>query len=75
MRIKDMITQDESYWYFNKFSPLLLLKMLGFKGLSQVLPNGTVTYERYQTLKTFSWKTKKNNHYLFTDGLNTLSKK
>ena len=26
MRIKDMITQDESNWYFNKFSPLLLLK-------------------------------------------------
>ena len=21
MRIKDMITQDESNWYFNKFSP------------------------------------------------------
>ena len=26
MRIKDMITQDESNRYFNKFSPLLLLK-------------------------------------------------
>ena len=26
MRIKDMITQDESNWYFNKLSPLLLLK-------------------------------------------------
>ena len=26
MRIKDMITQNESSWYFNKFSPLLLLK-------------------------------------------------
>ena len=26
MRIKDMITQDESNWHFNKFSPLLLLK-------------------------------------------------
>ena len=23
MRIKDVITQDESIWYFNKFSPLL----------------------------------------------------
>ena len=22
MRIKDMITQDESNWYFNKFSPI-----------------------------------------------------
>ena len=27
MRIKDMITQDESKWYFIKFSPLCLLKM------------------------------------------------
>ena len=27
MRIKDMITQDENNWYFNKFSPLILLKM------------------------------------------------
>ena len=26
MRVKDMITLDESNWYFNKFSPLLLLK-------------------------------------------------
>ena len=26
MRIEDMITQDESNWCFNKFSPLLLLK-------------------------------------------------
>ena len=26
MRIMDMITQDESNWYFNKFSPLHLLK-------------------------------------------------
>ena len=26
MRIKDMIIQDESNWYFNKFIPLLLLK-------------------------------------------------
>ena len=29
MRIEDMITQDESNWYFNKFSPLLPLKMIG----------------------------------------------
>ena len=27
MRIEDMITQDKSNWYFNNFSPLLLLKM------------------------------------------------
>ena len=27
MRIKDMITEDESNWYFNKFSQLPLLKM------------------------------------------------
>ena len=42
MRINDMNSQDESYWYFNKLSPLLLLKtyrdskwawMVGFKGL------------------------------------------
>ena len=26
MKIKDMITLDESNWYFNKFSSLLLLK-------------------------------------------------
>ena len=26
MRIKDMITQDESNWHFNKLSPLLLFK-------------------------------------------------
>ena len=26
MGIEDMITQDESNWYFNEFSPLLLLK-------------------------------------------------
>ena len=26
MRIEDLITQDESNLYFNKFSPLLLLK-------------------------------------------------
>ena len=29
MRIKDLITQDKSNWYFNKFSPLLLLKKIG----------------------------------------------
>ena len=45
MGIKDVITQDESNWYSNKFSPLLLLKtyrdkqmriwilILGFEGL------------------------------------------
>ena len=42
MRINDMNSQDESYWYFNKLSPLLLLKtyrdskwewIVGFKGL------------------------------------------
>ena len=29
MRIEHMITEDESKWYFNKFSPLLLLEMNG----------------------------------------------
>ena len=29
MRIKDMITQHESNWYFNKVSPLLLWKCIG----------------------------------------------
>ena len=29
MRIEDMITQDKSnYWYFDKFSPPLPLKMI-----------------------------------------------
>ena len=28
-RIKVMIREDESFWYFNKFSPLLLLKTYG----------------------------------------------
>ena len=50
MRIKDMITQDDCNWYFNKFSPLLLLETymdskwefefltLGFQGLKFFTP-------------------------------------
>ena len=43
MRIKDMITLDESNWYFNKFSPPpcigitnenFWILMLGFEGLT-----------------------------------------
>ena len=29
MRIEDMITQVQFYWYFNSFSPLLLYEMYG----------------------------------------------
>ena len=54
MRIKDMITDGESYWYLNIFSPLLLeetfqeimriwILMLGIKGLNQ-----TLTYFLYK---------------------------
>ena len=29
MRIKDMIIQDEFFWYFNNFFPLLYEKCMG----------------------------------------------
>ena len=29
MRIKDMITEDESNWHFSKFYPLILKKTYG----------------------------------------------
>ena len=42
MWIKDMITLDESDWYFNKFSPRITTRirilMLGFKGLRELFP-------------------------------------